>query len=172
MAEDREGQAPDEARTRTIDEALQNVQQAAQAARQATQQAEQAVQAAQQAARGVGAETSSATVETEVRPGGIGLAWGSNNKRTYDAYQDLDLIAARRSQQEYDKLQVIAQQALQNAVETANMCGKQGVRHGDFSIDRQWAGTDATQAAGDASVLRILARLLAGRPDDVVGEDE
>jgi hypothetical protein len=32
----------------------------------------------------------------------------------------------------------VANQALQNAVETANMVGKQAVRHGDVAIDRQW----------------------------------
>lgn len=32
----------------------------------------------------------------------------------------------------------IANQALQNAVETANMISKQAVRHGDVAIDRQW----------------------------------
>lgn len=73
----------------------------------------------------------------------------NNMKRTYDAYQDLDLsrarqndygvemarIEERKSSAERDK---IATQALQNAVETANMVAKQAVRHGDLSIDRQW----------------------------------
>jgi len=40
---------------------------------------------------------------------------------------------------EYDsQRQVIANQALQNAVETANMVGKQTVRHADLAVDRQW----------------------------------
>ena len=73
----------------------------------------------------------------------------NNMKRTYDDYQDLDLARARadiygvemarieerKSSAERDK---IATQALQNAVETANMVAKQAVRHGDLSIDRQW----------------------------------
>lgn len=73
----------------------------------------------------------------------------NNMKRTYDAYQDLDLVRARndaygvelarieerKSASERDK---IATQALQNAVETANMVAKQAVRHGDVAIDRQW----------------------------------
>jgi hypothetical protein len=41
--------------------------------------------------------------------------------------------------QQHDNVrQNIANQALQNAVETANMVGKQAVRHGDIAIDRQW----------------------------------
>ena len=57
--------------------------------------------------------------------------------------------SARRNRSVVDKIlsdaqqfdnqrQTIANQALQNAVETANMVGKQAVRHGDIAIDRQW----------------------------------
>lgn len=73
----------------------------------------------------------------------------ANIKRTYDEYQDLSLEQCRANQRAVEKLvsdaqqydnqrQVIANQALQNAVETANMVGKQAVRHGDIAIDRQW----------------------------------
>ncbi|HUU53245.1 MAG TPA: hypothetical protein VMW44_01225, partial [Candidatus Bathyarchaeia archaeon] len=34
--------------------------------------------------------------------------------------------------------QNVANQALQNSVETANMVSKQAVRHSDIAIDRQW----------------------------------
>lgn len=62
----------------------------------------------------------------------------TNAKRTYDVYQDLDLVAARRSQLQFDQIQNIALQALQNSVETANMVAKQAVRHSDIAIDAQW----------------------------------
>lgn len=72
-----------------------------------------------------------------------------NQKRTYDEYQHESLESVRRNRSYVDKVladiheysmgkQNIANQALQNAVETANMVGKQAVRHGDLSIDRQW----------------------------------
>ena len=113
----------------------QSVQQAAQSAEQAAQEAKQA---AQQASRGVGAETSAATVETEVSPASITKAWAANLKRTYDEFQDVSLTAARRSQVEYDAVRNVSLQALQNAVETANMIGKQAVAHRDLAIDREW----------------------------------
>jgi len=62
----------------------------------------------------------------------------ANEKRTYDVYQDLDLVAARRSQLQFDQIQNVALQALQNAVETSNMVAKQAVRHADIAIDTQW----------------------------------
>lgn len=73
----------------------------------------------------------------------------SNNKRTYDEYQHESLESVRRNRSYVDNVlsnanqndqakQNIANQALQNAVETANMVGKQAVRHGDVAIDRQW----------------------------------
>ena len=73
----------------------------------------------------------------------------ANNKRTYDEYQHESLESVRRNRSYVDKTlsdahsydngaRNIANQALQNAVETANMVGKQAVRHGDISIDRQW----------------------------------
>ena len=54
-----------------------------------------------------------------------------NVKRTYDAYQDLDLTHARTVNQ-------LTAQALQNAIETANMVSKQAVKHADLACDRQW----------------------------------
>jgi hypothetical protein len=58
-------------------------------------------------------------------------AWHANVKRSYDEYQDVSLEGTRRKS-------VIADQALQNAVETANMVAKQVVRHGDFAVNKQW----------------------------------
>ena len=73
----------------------------------------------------------------------------SNQKRTYDEYQQESLESIKRNRSYVDKVlsdasqhdnakQNIATQALQNAVETANMVSKQAVRHGDIAIDRQW----------------------------------
>ncbi len=74
----------------------------------------------------------------------------ANAKRTYDAYQDLDLVLARRSQLQFDQLQNIALQALQNSVETANMVGKQAVRHADVAADALWTDelNPVTRGAG------------------------
>lgn len=76
-------------------------------------------------------------------------AWFANVKRTYDEYQQesLETIRSQRNyalkvlsdaQQSDNTKQNIANQALQNAVETANMIAKQSVRHGDLALDRQW----------------------------------
>ena len=72
-----------------------------------------------------------------------------NGKRTYDEYQQESLESIKRNRSYVDKVvtdaqqndntrQNIANQALQNAVESANMVSKQAVRHGDLAIDRQW----------------------------------
>lgn len=76
-------------------------------------------------------------------------SWFANVKRTYDEFQQESLESIRRNRSYVDKVisdaqqndnarQNIANQSLQNAVETANMVGKQAVRHGDLAIDRQW----------------------------------
>lgn len=83
----------------------------------------------------------------------------TNAKRTYDAYQDLDLANARA-------IQNVAVQALQNAVETANMVGKQAVkhtadtdaqkvRHADIAIENQWESS--TEVSGEAVIAALAA---------------
>ena len=73
----------------------------------------------------------------------------SNQKRTYDEYQHESLESIKRNRSYVDKVlsdsqgwdngaRNIANQALQNAVETANIVGKQAARHSDLAIDRQW----------------------------------
>ena len=73
----------------------------------------------------------------------------ANLKRTYDEFQQESLESIRLNRtsiakilsdaQQFDNSrQNIANQALQNAVETANMVSKQAVRHSDLAIDRQW----------------------------------
>ena len=100
-------------------------------------------------------------------------AWFANIKRTYDEYQQESLESIRRSRdylgkilsdaQQHDNVrQNIADQALQNAVETANMVSKQAVRHGDIAIDRQWnvdevsALTAKSGVQADAVVALVL----------------
>ena len=43
----------------------------------------------------------------------------------------------------------MANQALQNAIETANLVGKQAVRHTDLAIDRQWNVDEQGYTADD-----------------------
>ena len=101
-------------------------------------------------------------------------SWDANVKRTYDEYQDVALTAARRSQVNYDSLQQylagkvaeldkVSLQALQNAVETANMTGKQAVRHSDLAIDRQWNLDEVSHIAGGSvtSIAAIAAAVAA-----------
>jgi len=72
-----------------------------------------------------------------------------NHKRTYDEYQDVSLESIKRNRTFMDKMLTdvheygmqkhnIANQALQNAVETANMVGKRAVTHFDIATDRSW----------------------------------
>lgn len=107
-------------------------------------------------------------------------AWFANVKRTYDEYQHESLESVRRNRSIVDKLvsdaqqfdnqrQVIANQALQNAVETANMVGKQAVRHSDLAIDRQWnideqsytAQTILNDAAFQDAITAIVTKIVA-----------
>ena len=107
-------------------------------------------------------------------------AWFANVKRTYDEYQHESLESIRRNRSIVDKLvsdaqqfdnqrQVIANQALQNAVETANMVGKQAVRHSDLAIDRQWnideqsytAQTILNDAAFQDAITAIVTKIVA-----------
>lgn len=123
----------------------------------------------------------------------------SNQKRTYDEYQQESLESIKRNRSIVDKIvsdaqqhdnqrQNIANQALQNAVETANLTakqvvrhsdngietanftGKQASRHSDLAIDRQWnpdeQGYQAMETlkslGADATTLRaVVAQVLA-----------
>ena len=76
-------------------------------------------------------------------------AWKANLKATYDIYQELGVESIKRNRTIIDKVisdaqqfdnqrQVLANQALQNSIETANMVGKQAIRNADLALDRQW----------------------------------
>jgi len=90
----------------------------------------------------------------------------ANIKRTYDVYQDLDIQVARQSLIETTRLNQIASQALQNAVETANMVGKQSIRHADIAADALW--TDELNPVMRASGANLAAGAVpANRATDV-----
>ena len=82
-------------------------------------------------------------------------SWFANIKRTYDEYQKISLISAAHGQTAFDQLHNVSLQALQNAVETANMVGKQALRPGDIAIDGQW--NPVQQGAGDTLTARAVS---------------
>ena len=117
----------------------------------------------------------------------------ANRKRTYDEYQQesLETIRMNRSyvaktlsdaSQNDNVRQNIANQALQNAVETANivakntietsnMIGKQAVRHGDIAIDREWnidevATLSAKNGVQADAMVALLAKIISAAADN------
>ena len=62
----------------------------------------------------------------------------NNAKRTADVYQAQDIQVQSGAADYRDTVRNLTTQALQNALETANLAGKQAVRHADIAIDRQW----------------------------------
>jgi hypothetical protein len=127
---------------------------------------------------------------------GLMDAWQANLKRTYDEFQQVSLESVRRNRTYVDRIignnadhdqQVrnISIQALQNAVETSNMVGKNAVAtcgvsqnqvldHRDLGHDRAWnvdeqgytaelilsklAGSDVFKEAIEGAVAAVLAR--------------
>src|SRR5512138_1989670 len=90
----------------------------------------------------------------------------ANIKRTYDVHQDLDIQAARQSLIEQTRLNQIASQALQNAVETANIVAKQSIRHADIAADALWTDELNPVTRGAGSNLTAGA-VPANRASDV-----
>ena len=90
----------------------------------------------------------------------------ANIKRTYDVYQDLDVQAARQGQTEQTRMNQIASQALQNAVETANMVAKQHLQLNNLAHDSFWnpvaAGTGMNLTAGAIPANRATDVAAAG----------
>jgi len=108
-------------------------------------------------------------------------AWFANVKRTYDEYQHESLEAIRKNRAYVEKVlsdaqqhdnakQEIATQALQNAVETANMVSKQAVRHSDIAIDRQWNVDEVAHLVAQTSVFKdAIAAAVAAVVNTVLG---
>ena len=96
----------------------------------------------------------------------LNILSAQNAKRSYDEYQHESLEAIRRNRTLVDRMaglsvdhdqqvRQLSAQALQNAVETANMIGKQAVRHGDIAIDNQW--NPVTEGAGNTLTARAVS---------------
>ena len=94
-----------------------------------------------------------------------GRILNANVKRTYDEYQHESLESIKRNRSYVDKIladaashdnrtRIIAEQALQNAVESANMISKQAVAHRDIAIDHEWNIDE--QGYTSASVLDAM----------------
>jgi hypothetical protein len=90
----------------------------------------------------------------------------ANIKRTYDVYQDLDVQSARQSLIEQTRMNQIASQALQNAVETANMVGKRSIELNNLAHDSFWnpvaAGAGMNLTAGAVPANRATDVSAAG----------
>ncbi len=76
----------------------------------------------------------------------------ANMKRTYDAYQDLNLQASIAAQRAAEDIHGLSVQVMQNAIESANMVSKQAIRHGDIAIDRQWNVDEVAQLVAKTPV--------------------
>jgi len=89
----------------------------------------------------------------------------ANMKRTYDLHQTLDTKAINDANKHAAVLDNLATQALQNAIETANMVSKQAVRHGDIAIDREWnvdeQGYTVADILNDSKYQDAIAAALA-----------
>jgi len=106
-------------------------------------------------------------------------AWFANVKRTYDEFLHDSLESIRRNRTIIDKLvsdaqqfdnqrQSIANLALSNAVDTANLCNKQAVAHRDIAIDRTWNVDEVSTLTAKSGVeadaiMAILATAVAER---------
>lgn len=57
-------------------------------------------------------------------------------------------------QSEIDFINALRIQAMQNAIESANMVSKQAIRHGDLAIDRQWNVDEVAHLIVNTSVFK------------------
>jgi hypothetical protein len=105
--------------------------------------------------------------------------WFANIKTLFDNFLQESLTDIREKRTFFSKLvsdaqqhdntrQDVANQALQNAVETANMVGKQAVRHSDLAIDRQWnideqgyTAASILDAMNSPAVKQTMASIIA-----------
>jgi len=106
----------------------------------------------------------------------------ANIKRTYDEYQQVSLDHIRQNDAYIQKVisdaqadtiekRNIATQALQNAVETANMIGKQAIAHRDIAIDREWNVDEVAQlVAKNAIFMDAIVAAVAAKVTETVGK--
>lgn len=96
----------------------------------------------------------------------------ANAKRTYDLHQSVDLTTQVGDTTQRFTLNNLATQALQNAIETANMVSKQAVRHADIAIDRQWnvdeQGYTAAEILRDETFKSAIAAAVAAAVNDAM----
>ena len=90
----------------------------------------------------------------------------ANMKRTYDLHQTLDTKAINDANKHGAVLDNLATQALQNAIESANMISKQAIKHADVACDRIWnvdeQGYTAQQILQDEGVVdTLIAKILS-----------
>ena len=136
--------------TKPEDSVSQNADQTAQQAAQAIGETIRSVidQSRTGASQEIGAEREFETGTDEFFKAASQLNF-LNAKRTYDEYQQESLESVRENRTIVNRMGTLAVdhdqqvrnisiQVLQNAVETANMVGKQAVRHSDIAIDREW----------------------------------
>ena len=97
----------------------------------------------------------------------------ANMKRTYDLHQTLDTKAINDANKHAAVLDNLATQALQNAIESANMISKQAIKHADVACDRIWnideqgyTAADILQDQGvvDTLIAKILAKMAGEWP--------
>lgn len=94
-----------------------------------------------------------------------------NAKRTYDTYQDLDIQEARRVQRYADDLHALTIQAMQNAVESANMVSKQAIKHADVAADRIWNVDEVAELVAKTPVfLDAIAAAVAVAVNDLANK--
>ena len=92
-----------------------------------------------------------------------------NAKRTYDAYQDLDLQKARFNHQVDQDTHGLTMQVMQNAIESANMVSKQAIRHGDIAIDRQWNVDEVAELVANTSTFKdAIAAAVAAAVNEAI----
>jgi len=112
-------------------------------------------------------------------------AWAANMKRMFDEYMEIGLEGCKRNARYSEKVLSDAQnqtvhlnqlsvQALQNAVETANLVSKQAVAHRDIAIDRQWNVDEVSTLTAKSGIEAdaIIAILAAAVADALNKKDE
>ena len=99
-------------------------------------------------------------------------------------FSHFSIEAARRDRSIIDKLisdaqqfdnarQTIANQSLQNAVETANLAGKAALRHADLAVDRQWNVDEVASLVAKTGVqLDAFVTLLASKIAEALHEQD